>query len=186
MTSQCVDDAGRRRAVVAFDSAFVRFLQSPGMRHSSPDEPAPAVLEEFALHCQIVAVEALTWARAFYDALPVHEENLLESPTEEELLMQAARYAACKGIHVLGQYTDVSILHSSVGAFGMRSYGGAVQRPEFCWCPENSLPPTDENRKNEVGLRKAFVDTWSGRRVVDTLHEVQVWLHGGYLTRASS
>lgn len=165
-----------KRALSAFELAWNRLLDSPGLHYLSPLPPDAPQLNEFTLHVQIAAVEALTWARAFDDAATGYEETFNPLPGYPPHgtvpLLLAARYAANKGIHVLAEVTEATV-YPTLGPYGMAPFGGCVQRPIFRWCPAAMLPPPGKMDKK---TRPEFVSQWSNKTVVETVDETRTWL----------
>jgi hypothetical protein len=119
------------------------------------------------------------WVRSFDDASTGREkefddERLPGYPAAGSVpFLRAARFAVNKGLHVLSEFTEVAMRPGFAG-YGIRPWGGGVQRPEFRWRADVPLV------RGDSGLRDAFVDVWAGRLVLETLAEVHAWIHGGY------
>jgi len=178
--------AARVRAVAAFDLALARWLTLPGTVYPSQvldEDQWKAKLEDLALRCQVTAVEAFTWARTFHDIASGKDGFTVLGgypPLNQLPLMQAARFVANKGIHVMAQFSEVTTV-PTIGGYARGPYGGGMHATIFRWVDEDSLPPITP--REDLALRAACCGRWAakpptpGSPVVTALREVEDWIH---------
>ncbi|SES45494.1 hypothetical protein [Actinokineospora terrae] len=160
------------RARAAFTAALAR-LQ--GLHSYQGARSADPTVAQFVERAQAAAVEALLWVRAFDTAargeeagVPLLSGYLARRPT----LIDAALYAANKGIHLLVGLTN-SVSVSGPGPLGGASLGGGASYPILTWLTEAALPPLGTR---DPSRRAEFVRQWCGRPVLLTLREVETVL----------
>ena len=164
--------------MAAFDLAMARWANLPGTGRPSTQALDEAQREDLALRAQVTVVEAFTWVRAFDDISRGGKDGfsrLDHYPRLKQVqLMLATRFVANKGIHVLARLSAVNSV-PTIGGFARGPYSGGNQAVVFTWVGIGALPQITPNE--DVALRTAFCDRWSGTPVITALREVKDWIH---------
>ena len=167
------------RAKAAFARALNRLRNLPGLGCVNSQPLTSTQADDLAIRAQDTIVEAFLWARAFDDAargndgartLPGYRDK------RPDKTMEAMRYVANKGIHVLLELTAVT-QEAAFGPWGANPWGGSVHATRLAWVSDkNKIPAPRKGNESDEKQHKAFCDHWKGKPVMPAVDDIEAWV----------
>ncbi|WP_116203895.1 hypothetical protein [Amycolatopsis circi] len=163
------DFATANRALRLLRRAHDRWLQDLAVFDGSRFEDGLTREEAgFLLHGG--AVEVLVWVRGLSDwckNMPGYDAGHMAGK------LAGARYAVNRSIHQLLDFAQVAGAMRFPLRLGQSGLFNTFA--EIRWVGEQALPPEGSERRNQIPLRKEYLEHLAGQSIADTLKSLRAW-----------